>query len=56
MLSHGYIRNDFDVYKWAAPQFLEEAAKDLVEERWQKVTTTKLPEPSELQASTHRLG
>ena len=33
MLSHGYIKNDFDVRKWAAPEFLEEAAKDLVEER-----------------------
>ena len=36
MLSHGYIENDFDVREWAAPEFLEEAAKDLVEERWQK--------------------
>ncbi len=23
MLSHGYIKNDFDVQKWAAPEFLE---------------------------------
>ena len=23
MLSHGYIKNDFDVHKWAAPEFLE---------------------------------
>ena len=23
MLSHGYIKNDFDVSKWAAPEFLE---------------------------------
>ena len=28
MLSHGYIKNDFDVQKWAAPQFLEQAAKE----------------------------
>ena len=56
MLSHGYIKNDLDVYKWAAPQFLEQAAKELVEERWQMVTTEKLPDPSVLQASTRRLG
>ena len=56
MLSHGYIKNDFDVHKWAAPEFLEQAAKELVEEHWQKVTTEKLPEASELQASTRRLG
>ena len=27
MLSHGYIKRDFDVHEWAAPQFLEEAAE-----------------------------
>lgn len=51
MLSHGYIKNDFDVRAWAAPEFLEQAAKELVEERWKKVTAEKLPE-----ASTLRLG
>ena len=56
MLSHGYIKNDFDVKKWAAPEFLEQAAKELLEEQWQKVTTAKLPETSVLQASTKRLG
>jgi ABC-type nitrate/sulfonate/bicarbonate transport system substrate-binding protein len=56
MLSHGYIKNDFDVQKWAAPEFLEQAAKELVEERWQMVTTEKLPEASVLQATTRRLG
>ena len=34
MLSHGYIKRDFDVHEWAAPQFLEEAAKQLLEEEW----------------------
>jgi len=48
MLSHGYIENDFDVYEWAAPEFLEKAAKELLEERWQKVTAAKLPEPTSL--------
>ena len=56
MVSHDYIENDFDVHEWAAPEFLEQAARELIEERWQKVTTEKLPEPSELQASSRRLG
>jgi ABC-type nitrate/sulfonate/bicarbonate transport system substrate-binding protein len=56
MLSHGYIKNDFDVQKWAAPRFLEQAAKELIEEQWMKVTTEKLPAASTLQASTRRLG
>ena len=44
MLSHGYIKNDFDVQKWAAPEFLEQAARELLEEEWKKRTTAKLPE------------
>jgi hypothetical protein len=43
MKSHGYIKNDFDVQKWAAPEFLEQAAKELLEERWKKVTGDKVP-------------
>ncbi len=50
MLSHGYIKKDFDVKKWAAPEFLEAAAKELIEERWKKVTGDKLP------TSSARLG
>jgi ABC-type nitrate/sulfonate/bicarbonate transport system substrate-binding protein len=56
MLSHGYIKNDFDVAKWAAPEFMEQAAKELLEERWTKVSGEKLPETSALQASTRRVG
>ena len=56
MLSHGYIKNDFDVHEWAAPEFLEQAARELLEEQWQKVTTEKLPEPAELLASGRRIG
>ncbi|HEX5667447.1 MAG TPA: hypothetical protein VFX73_01525 [Chitinophagaceae bacterium] len=56
MLSHGYIKNDFDVHKWAAPEFLEQAAKELLEERWQKVTTDKLPNATELLASSRKIG
>jgi ABC-type nitrate/sulfonate/bicarbonate transport system substrate-binding protein len=51
MVSHGYIKNDFDVHKWAAPEFLEQAAKELINERWVKVTGDKL-----LEASAARLG
>ena len=29
MLSHGYIENDFDVFEWAAPEFLEKAAAEV---------------------------
>ncbi|HWT79830.1 MAG TPA: hypothetical protein VN648_13675, partial [Candidatus Methylomirabilis sp.] len=56
MLSHGYIKNDFDVHEWAAPEFLEQAARELLEERWQTVTAAKLPEATELLSSTRRLG
>jgi len=38
MLKHGYIKNDFDVRAWAAPEFVEQAAKDLIEEKWKKTT------------------
>ncbi len=51
MLSHGYIKNDFDVNEWAAPEFLETAAKELINEQWAEKTKQKLPE-----ASTLRLG
>jgi ABC-type nitrate/sulfonate/bicarbonate transport system substrate-binding protein len=56
MLSHGYIKKDFDVSKWAAPEFLEQAAKELLEEQWKKVTTAKLPDATELLASSQRVG
>ena len=56
MLSHGYIKNDFDVSKWAAPEFLEQAARELLEEEWKKRTTSKLPEAAAPLASGTRLG
>jgi ABC-type nitrate/sulfonate/bicarbonate transport system substrate-binding protein len=56
MFSHGYIKNDFDVQKWAAPEFLEKAAKELLEEQWKKVTTAKLPDATELLKSSQRIG
>jgi ABC-type nitrate/sulfonate/bicarbonate transport system substrate-binding protein len=48
MLSHGYIKKDFDVQKWAAPEFLEQAAKELLDELWEKKTKEKLPEGTSL--------
>ena len=33
MLKNGYIHNDYDVNEWAAPQFLEQAATRLLEEK-----------------------
>jgi ABC-type nitrate/sulfonate/bicarbonate transport system substrate-binding protein len=56
MLSHGYIKNDFDVYKWAAPEFLEQAARELLEEEWKKATTSKLPETAAPLQSFQRIG
>jgi ABC-type nitrate/sulfonate/bicarbonate transport system substrate-binding protein len=44
MLKKGYIKNDFDVQQWAAPEFLEKAAKELIEEQWKKKSGEKLPE------------
>jgi hypothetical protein len=56
MLSHGYIKNNFDVQKWAAPEFLEQAARELLEEQWKKETTSKLPKAAEPLGSGERLG
>jgi ABC-type nitrate/sulfonate/bicarbonate transport system substrate-binding protein len=56
MLSHGYIKNDFDVSKWAAPEFLEKAAKELLEQEWTKRTAAKLPDTTKLFEDTKRIG
>jgi ABC-type nitrate/sulfonate/bicarbonate transport system substrate-binding protein len=56
MLSHGYIKKDFDVSEWAAPEFLEKAARELLEEEWKKRTTSKLPKTAAPLASGSRLG
>ena len=44
MLKHGYIKNDFNVQKWAAPEFLEQAAKELLQQQWDKIEKEKLSE------------
>jgi ABC-type nitrate/sulfonate/bicarbonate transport system substrate-binding protein len=56
MLSHGYIEHDFDVFEWAAPEFLEKAARELLEEEWKKRTTSKLPETAAPLQTGQRLG
>ena len=56
MLSHGYIKNNFDVHEWAAPEFLEQAARELLEEEWKKRTTAKLPHAADPLQSSGRVG
>ena len=56
MLSHNYIKNDFNVREWAAPEFLEQAAEELIEDRWNKITSSKLPESTTLDTNATRLG
>jgi ABC-type nitrate/sulfonate/bicarbonate transport system substrate-binding protein len=56
MFSHGYIKNDFDVQKWAAPEFLEAAARELLEDEWKKRTTSKLPQTAGTLESGGRIG
>ncbi len=57
MLSHGYIEHDFDVFEWAAPEFMEQAAKELLEEEWKKRSMAKLPETKSLdEVMKSRLG
>jgi ABC-type nitrate/sulfonate/bicarbonate transport system substrate-binding protein len=56
MLSHGYIKNDFDVEKWAAPEFLEKAATEVLKEEWERRSWSKLPAGGGLEAAGTRLG
>ena len=56
MHSHGYIKNHFDVEKWAAPQFIEKAARELLEIEWKKRTTSKLPSAAGSLESGGRIG
>ncbi|MDC1286820.1 ABC transporter substrate-binding protein [Gammaproteobacteria bacterium] len=56
MFKNGYIKNDFDVYEWAAPEILEQAARELLEEEWKKRTTSKLPQTAGSLESGGRMG
>jgi hypothetical protein len=45
------------VFEWAAPEFLEKAATELLEEEWKKRSMARLPQPSTLEeAMSARLG
>jgi hypothetical protein len=56
MFSHGYIKHDFDVEAWAAPEFLEKAATEVLEEEWARRSWSKLPEGGGLEVEGVRLG
>ena len=56
MLSHGYIKNDFDVNEWAAPEFLEQAAQEVLKEEWELRSWSKLPAGGGLETEGVRLG
>ena len=56
MFSHGYIKNDFDVDEWAAPEFLEQAAIEVLKEEWDRKSWSKLPEGGGLEVEGVRLG
>jgi hypothetical protein len=36
MYDHGYIKSDLDVDEWARPEFLEQAATQVLEEEWER--------------------
>ncbi|WP_267215899.1 ABC transporter substrate-binding protein [Chelatococcus asaccharovorans] len=56
MFEHGYIKNDFDVAEWAAPEFLEKAAIEVLEEEWERRSWSKLPAGGGLDVEGTRLG
>lgn len=43
MFKHGYIKNDFDVYEWAAPEFFDQAASELLDDLKGNRKSTKIP-------------
>jgi hypothetical protein len=45
------------VFEWAAPEFLEKAATELLEEEWKKRSMARLSQPSTREeAMSARLG
>ena len=42
MLKHGYIKNDFDIEKWTRPEFLKQAATEVLKEKWKKEAAANL--------------
>ena len=43
MLKQGYIKNDFDVNEWAAPEFFAQAASELIDDAVKQKTLEKIP-------------
>ena len=43
MLKHGYIKSDFDVNEWAAPEFFNQAATELLDDMVEMKTQEKVP-------------
>jgi ABC-type nitrate/sulfonate/bicarbonate transport system substrate-binding protein len=56
MFKNGYIKNDFDVDAWAAPEFLEMAATEVLKEEWVRKSWGKLPAGGGLDVQGVRLG
>jgi ABC-type nitrate/sulfonate/bicarbonate transport system substrate-binding protein len=57
MVSHGYIKNDFDVEAWARPEFLEQGVREWLEEEWEQKSWSRLTEGSTLEEAMQlRLG
>jgi ABC-type nitrate/sulfonate/bicarbonate transport system substrate-binding protein len=56
MFSHGYIKHDFDVDAWARPEFLEQAAIEVLKEEWTRRSWSKLPSGGGLEVEGTRLG
>ena len=56
MLSHGYIEHDIDVDAWAAPEFLEQGAAEVLKEEWARRSWSKLPQGGGLEVEGTRLG
>jgi len=50
------MKNDFDVNEWAAPEFLEQAAMEVLKEEWEKKSWSKLPKGGGLEVEGTRLG
>ncbi|MGD8336220.1 MAG: hypothetical protein PVG81_16085 [Desulfobacterales bacterium] len=56
MVRHGYIKNDFDVDEWAAPEFLEQAVMEVLKEEWERKSWSKLPQGGGLETEGVRIG
>ena len=48
--------DDIDVDKWAAPEFLEQAAMEVLKEEWQRRSWSKLPQGGGIEVEGTRAG